>query len=122
MSHEQYGRLNIKEPIHLVRRDRIAVVFRVAGALLGFGVIAFAFATSSWNNPWVVVLFCVVVVGGALAYYLLTSIVRCPSCSARVSNFRIGALGAERKEFACGHCGAKSWLKEGFYWQREFSA
>jgi len=112
----------LKAPLHLARRDRIALGFRLAGALLGFGVIIYGFATSSWNSPMVLGLFGFVAIGGALSYYLLTSIVRCPTCAEKVTNFRIGPVDARRKLFSCAHCGTNSWLREGFYWQSEFSA
>jgi len=106
---------------HLAERDRLAFRFRLVGAAAGFIVIIAAFATSSWRNPWVIGLVCLVVVGGALAYHLLTSIVRCPSCQATVSNHRIAAEEAGRKNFLCKRCGASAWLAEGFYWQNEIS-
>lgn len=68
---------------------------------------------------WFLVAFVFVVVGGALSYHLLTSMVRCPSCRDRVYNFRIGEAEAKRKIFSCRRCGAKAWLAEGFYWQSD---
>ncbi len=113
--------VDIKEPIHLVRRDRIALGLRLAGALLGFIVLVFGFTTSSWSSLQFVGIFSIVLVGGALPYYLLTSIVQCPSCSSSVANFRIGSDDTKRKVFTCARCGTRSWLSEGFYWQSEFS-
>lgn len=107
--------------VHLERRDRHAFWFRVAGVAIGAAVIFAAFATSSWDNPWVVVGFILVTVGGAVAYYLLTSIVRCPSCSARLANFRIASDDERQKTFACGRCGSAAYLREGFYWQSDVS-
>jgi len=109
-------------PVHLTKRDRIALGLRLVGTLLGFSVIVFGFATSSWNSPLVVGLFSFVTVGGGLSYYLLTSIIRCSACSEKVTNFRIGPAEAKRKVFSCARCGTNSWLREGFYWQSEFSA
>lgn len=113
--------MSTKEPIHLAKRDRIALILRLSGAALGLIVVIAAFATSSWSSPWVIGLFSFVIVGGALSYYLLTSIVRCPSCSGTVSNFGIASAGAKRKLFSCVRCGASAWLAEGFYWQREIA-
>lgn len=110
----------MREPMHLTNRDRVAVAFRILGALSGGALVLFAFATSNWNSPWMIAMFVLIVVGGALAYHLLTSLVRCPSCSHAVANFRIGQVGETRKEFVCRHCGATAWLKEGFYWQSDF--
>ena len=106
---------------HLDRRDRLARRHRVIGAAAGFLLIGIAFATSSWNSPWFMILFGIYIVGGVLSYYLLTSIVQCPSCHGRVSNFRIASAEADRKIFACRNCGSTSWLAEGFYWQSETS-
>jgi hypothetical protein len=103
--------------IHLSSRDRWARALRIIGAIAGFALIAFGFATSTWNSARVVVPFGIVAVGGALAYHLLTSIVRCPTCRHRLVNLRIGADDAKRKHFPCRRCGATAWLTEGFYWQ-----
>ncbi len=101
---------------HLTRRDRVALVFRVVGAILGFILVIWAFATSRWSSRWVVGAFVFITVGGAIAYHLLTSIVRCPSCAGMVSNFRIVSADDKRKSFSCRRCGTHSWLAEGFYW------
>lgn len=106
---------------HLSERDRVALAFRIVGAIVGLAAIVLAFATSSWNNVWMLILLAVVVVGGALIYHLLTSMVRCPSCRSRVSNFRIGTVEAKQKNFLCRRCGAEAWLAEGFYWQRDIN-
>lgn len=106
--------------IHLRQRDRRALEYRVAGAVAGLVLIIAGFATSSWDNGWMLALFGLVTVGGALSYHLLTSVVRCPTCSSRVINFRIAADDANRKRFSCGRCGTSAYLTEGFYWQREF--
>lgn len=113
--------MNSGEPTHLHGRDRIAFRFRVAGALGGLAFVAWAFATSGWTSAWVVTLFGVVTIGGAAAYHVLTSVVRCPACSSRLSNWRISSADADRKQFACDSCGARAWLREGFYWQRDWS-
>jgi hypothetical protein len=110
-----------QEPTHLVRRDRFALVFRVAGSMLGLVLMVIAIASPDWNSRWVIALFVLVAVGGALAYHLLTSLVRCPGCNGRVSNLRIAAEDARRKLFLCRRCGTAAWLREGFYWQRDFS-
>lgn len=109
------------ESTHLSSRDRLALAFRIAGALAGFTILALAFATSSWDNGWILGLFAVVVIGGAVSYHLLTSVVRCPSCRSKVFNFGIGPEEAKRKTFSCRRCGATSWLAEGFYWQRDIN-
>jgi hypothetical protein len=106
---------------HLSRRDKFALAFRIAGAVAGFAIIAVAFATSSWNSLWVLILFPLVVIGGGVSYYLLTSIVRCPACQNRMMNFRIGPIEAKRREFSCRSCGATAWLSEGFYWQDDIN-
>ena len=113
--------MTASESTHLLRRDRLALTFRIAGALAGLATIALAFATSSWNSPWVLTLIVIVVIGGAVSYHLLTSVVRCPSCRSRVFNFRIGQAEAKRKSFSCRRCGATAWLAEGFYWQSEIN-
>lgn len=107
--------------VHLRSRDRLVLRFRVVGAVVGLLVVAAVFATSSWENPWGVASFVLVTVGGALAYHLLTSVVRCPTCASRVANWRISSADATRKLFACRQCGTVAWLAEGFYWQSEIS-
>lgn len=107
--------------MHLSKRDRIALAFRIVGALAGLAIILFAFATSSWNSGPILVLIAVVIIGGAVSYHLLTSMVRCPTCRNGMFNVRIGQVEAKRKIFSCRHCGAKAWLAEGFYWQREIN-
>ncbi len=107
--------------MHLLRRDRVALAFRIVGALAGLAIILFAFVTSSWNSGWVLVLIAVVVIGGAVSYHLLTSMVRCPKCRNGMFNFRIGQVDAKQKIFSCRRCGATAWLAEGFYWQREIN-
>lgn len=111
--------MNSGASTHLTKRDRVALAFRIIGALVGFAVITWAFATSSWNKEWVLLLVVVLVIGGAVFYHLMTSMVRCPSCRNGVFNFRIGAVEARQKNFLCPRCGAKAWLAEGFYWQRD---
>lgn len=106
--------------IHLKKRDRRVFIYRVVGAIGGLVFIFAGFATSSWDNGWMQALFVLVTVGGALAYHLLTSVVRCPTCSSRVMNFRISADDADKKLFSCRRCGTSAYLTEGFYWQREF--
>jgi hypothetical protein len=101
--------------VHLRSRDRFALAFRVAGAIGGLLIIVAAFATSSWGNGWVVALFVLVTVGGAIAYHVLTSVVRCAACACRVFNWRISSEDAKRKLFSCGRCGTSAWLVEGFY-------
>ena len=113
--------MDAKAAVHLFRRDRCALAFRIVGTLAGFAVIGFAFATSSWNDRWVLVLFACVAGGGAGAYHLLTSIVPCPTCGEQMFNFGIGPAGSKRKHFQCRRCGARAWLAEGFYWQSDFS-
>jgi hypothetical protein len=107
------------EPIHLARRDRFALVSRIAGTLIGFVIIILASAFSGWSNGWVIGFFVFVIVGGALWYHLLTSIVRCPGCTRRLFNLRISSEDSKRKLFVCNQCGTTAWLREGFYWQRE---
>jgi hypothetical protein len=109
------------EPIHLTRHDRLAIAFRIAGTLGGMTVIVATFVTSSWSNGIMIALFCLVTVGGALAYHVLTSLARCPKCRSVTSNFRIGADDEKRKVFTCPHCGTSAYLAEGFYWQCDFS-
>lgn len=107
------------ESIHLTKRDRRALVYRIAGAVCGLALLVVGFVTSSWDNGWMIALFVLVTVGGALSYHLLTSVVRCPTCSSRVVNFRISAHDVKRKFFLCSHCGTSAYLTEGFYWQEE---
>jgi DNA-directed RNA polymerase subunit RPC12/RpoP len=113
--------LNAEEATHLSTQDRLALALRITSAVIGFSVIAGAAATSSWNNRWVLALLAIIVLGGAVVYYLLTSVVRCPSCRHRVLNLGIGPVDAKRKLFSCRRCGAKAWLREGFYWQGEIN-
>ena len=94
---------------------------RIVGAVTGLAIFAFAFATSRWDSTWVLALIAVVVIGGGVAYHLLTSMVRCPSCGNGVFNFRIGQVGEKKKTFSCRQCGATAWLAEGFYWQRDIN-
>ena len=107
--------------VHLAKRDRHAFWFRVVGTVLGAGVIVAGFVNSSWNNPWVIAAFVLVTGGGAVAYHLLTSIVRCPSCSTRLTNFSIASDDEGQKSFSCGPCGTAAYLREGFYWQSDFA-
>ncbi|MEX2125398.1 MAG: hypothetical protein WD795_16005 [Woeseia sp.] len=102
-------------------RDRFTLIFRVAGAISGLLIIVAAFATSSWGNGWVVAVFVLITVGGAISYHVLTSVVRCPACAGRVFNWRISSERAKSKLFSCRKCGTLAWLAEGFYWQREIS-
>jgi hypothetical protein len=113
--------MNATGPTHLSTRDRAAFALRIAGAVTGFAVIAAAAATSSWDDRRVLLLLAFIIVGGAMAYHLLTSIVRCPACRRRVYNFGIGPVDAKRKLFPCGDCGTTAWISEGFYWQRDFN-
>jgi hypothetical protein len=113
--------LNPADTIHLKLQDRLAFAFRVAGTLAGMTLIIAIFATSGWNNGIMIWLFCLIVVGGALAYHLLTSLARCPGCRNATSNFRIGADQEKRKVFTCTRCGTSAYLVEGFYWQSDFS-
>ena len=117
----QASAVNAEEPVHLLKRDRWALAFRIVGTLAGFAVIGLAFATSSWNDRWILVFFACVTAGGAGVYHLLTSIVPCPKCGENLFNFGIGPAGSRRKLFQCRRCGAKAWLAEGFYWQSDFS-
>ncbi len=104
---------------HLAAQDRAAFILRIAGAVTGFAVIAVTAATSSWGNRWVLAVLLITIIGGAVAYYLLTSIAQCPSCRNRMHNFEIGSVDAKRKLFSCSCCGAMAWIAEGFYWQRD---
>ena len=113
--------MDLDEPTHLAVRDRIAFWFRVAGALGGLALIAWAFASSNWGSTWVMTLFVVITIGGAVSYHVLTSLVRCPTCASRVVNLRISSAEANQKHFLCGKCGASAYLQEGFYWQRDWS-
>ena len=103
--------------MHLTTRDRFTFVFRVVGAISGLLITGAMFATSSWGNAWVIALFVLVTVGGAIAYHVLTSVVRCPACDSRMFNWRIPSEDATRKLFSCDKCGTRAWLAEGFYWQ-----
>jgi hypothetical protein len=107
--------------VHLEARDRFVFVFRVVGAIGGLLLIAAVFATSSWENGWVIPLFVLVTVGGGIAYHVLTSVVRCPACGSRVFNWGISSEDAKRKLFSCRRCGTVAWLAEGFYWQDDVS-
>ena len=102
-----------EESTHLSNRDRAALAFRITGAVAGLAIGVLAFAKSSWDSGWVVVLFAFVAVGGAVSYHVLTSAVRCPSCGNGLFNFRIGSEDAKRKIFSCRRCGATAWLAEG---------
>jgi hypothetical protein len=107
-------------PIRLERRDRFALAYRVAATILGFGLLAWAAATSSWGS-WTIALFVLVVVGGAVSYHVLTSVTRCPSCQARMINLAIASPETRRKLFHCSRCGTIAYLTEGFFWQSDFS-
>jgi len=113
--------MDLDEAIHLKARDRIAFWFRVAGAIGGLAFIAWAFASSSWGSTWVIAMIGLIIVGGAVKYHLLTSIVRCPTCASRVVNLRISSPDVSKKLFLCGKCGSSAYLTEGLYWQREWS-
>jgi hypothetical protein len=104
------------EPIRLKQRDRIAFAYRVAGTILGFALLAWSTATSSWGR-WTIALFVLVIVGGAISYHVLTSVTRCPSCNARMINLAITSPETRRKVFHCSHCRAIAYLTEGFFWQ-----
>ena len=107
--------------VRLKHRDRLAFVFRLIGAIVGLALVAWAFATSAWAQGWTVALTLLLVVGGAFADHLLTSIARCPNCRSRVVNLSIGPADAPRKLFPCTNCGGMAYLTEGFYWQRDVS-
>ena len=109
------------EPIHLKERDRFAFAYRVAGAVAGLTLVAAVFATSSWDNGWVIALFGLITAGGAVSYHLLTSLAACPKCGVGMSNFQISSAYAKRKLFICSNCGTKAYLTEGFYWQRDIA-
>ena len=109
--------MDADEPLHLTRRDRGVLAYRLVGAGCGLTLVVVAFATSSWENGWMIALFGLVTVGGAISYHLLTSVVHCPTCTARVTNFRISADDANRKLFLCRACGTSVYLTEGFYWR-----
>jgi hypothetical protein len=113
--------VNSNELTRLIKRDRFALIFRIAGAVFGAALIIWAFATSAWDSRWVIGLLVLVTVGGAISYHVLTSIVRCPGCDAIVCNFRVSSEDARRKEFPCRACGRCAYLTEAFYWQRDFS-
>jgi predicted RNA-binding Zn-ribbon protein involved in translation (DUF1610 family) len=106
---------------HLSVRDRLAFRFRVAGTLGGLAFIAWAFARSNWESTWVYVVCGVVTVGGAVAYHVLTSFVRCPTCANHMVNLRISSAKTTTKRFLCGQCGTSAYLHEGFYWQRDWA-
>lgn len=107
--------------IRLSRRDRIAFIYRVTGAGSGFALMAWAFATSSWSSPWTLAPLALIVIGGGAWYHVLTSVVSCPTCTSRITNFRISEPEGKRKLFLCRHCGAVAYLTEGFYWQEDFA-
>lgn len=109
------------EGVRLASRDRAAFGFRVVGALGGLLYVAWMLATSSWNSAWAVAVFCLVTVGGTVAYHLLTSVVSCPACFRRMVNLRILSADANGKSFTCRHCGTNAYMTEGFYWQRDIS-
>lgn len=113
--------MDLDEPKHLRVRDRIAFWFRVTGAFCGLAFIAWVFASSNWGKAWVITLFAVITIGGAAAYHVLTSFVRCPTCASDVVNLRISSAEANKKHFLCGKCGTSAYLQEGFYWQRDWS-
>jgi predicted RNA-binding Zn-ribbon protein involved in translation (DUF1610 family) len=113
--------VNSPDATHLWKRDRAALVLRLFGALAGLSTIAWAFTTSSMGSAWVVTLILAVVVGGAVAYHLLTSLVRCPKCGTALVNLQISGSDAHRKLFRCNKCGSTAYLHEGFYWQRDTS-
>ena len=106
-------------PVRLERRDRVALTHRLTGVAFGFSLAAWSFATSSWSSGWTIAGFALVAIGGPLSYHVLTSVVTCPRCAFRVTNFRIPAVDARRKLFPCERCGAVSYLNEGFYWERD---
>lgn len=113
--------MHANEPIHLQQRDRIAVVYRICGALAGLVLMAVAFAMEGWDTPGLIPLFVLVTGGGAISYHVLTSVVACPRCGARMVNFRVPSPDSTRKLFVCRHCAASAYLKEGYYWQSDFS-
>ena len=106
-------------PIRLTQRDRLALGYRVGSAILGFALLAWAAATSSWG-PWTIALLVLVTVGGGISYHVLTSVARCPRCSSRVINLSITSAETRRKEFHCSRCGTIAYLTEGFFWQSDF--
>jgi hypothetical protein len=110
----------VSEPIRLDRRDRFAFAFRIGSALSGLALLVASLAAPSWRSIWIA-LFLAIAAGGGVAYHVLTSVVRCPGCRARVVDLGIGAEDAGRKTFHCGACGTVSFLTEGFFWQRDFS-
>jgi hypothetical protein len=75
-------------PIRLKQRDRFALAYRVGGMILGLALLAWSIATSS-SGPWTIALFVLVTVGGAISYHVLTSVIRCPGCNARMINISI---------------------------------
>ena len=111
---------NATEPIRLERQDRLVFAYRIAGAISGLFLVFWSLASSSWKRPEVQVSLFLVIVGGALLYHLLTSLVRCARCRAFTTNFAIGRKGP-RKLFHCVRCGSVVYLTEGFFWQSDSS-
>jgi hypothetical protein len=107
------------EPVRLKERDRFVLAYRVAGTILGFGLMAWAAATSSWGR-WTIALLVLVIVGGGVFYHVLTSFTRCPRCNARMVNLAITSPETRRKLFRCSQCSSTAYLTEGFYWQDDF--
>ena len=110
-----------RSAVRLTDRDRVAFAFRLVGAGSGLILIAWTLMSTAWPRAWAIAVLFGVVVGGAVAYHVLTSVVRCPTCRSRVVNFRIGPVAATRKLFRCAKCGGTAYLTEGFYWQRDWS-
>jgi hypothetical protein len=108
------------DPIRLKQRDHVALAYRVVGALLGFALLSWATATSSWGT-WTIALFVLVTVGGAISYHILTAVTRCPGCNTRMINLAITSPETRRKLFRCSHCRTSAFLTEGFFWQSDFS-
>ena len=108
-------------PVHLTRRDRFALAFRLVGVIVSLALVIAIAATWGWSSAATLVLVALVIGAGALLYHLLTSIVRCPACAGRIYNLRIASDHAKRKLFHCMRCGAVAWLREGFYWQSDVS-
>jgi predicted Zn finger-like uncharacterized protein len=108
-------------PIRLERRDRFAVVYRVCVTILGAALLAWSILTSV-GTGWTIAIFMVVVVGGAIAYHVLTSVTSCPSCDTRMINLAItnSETRPKQKTFRCSRCGTTSYLTEGFFWQADF--
>ena len=109
------------EPVPLRRRDRLAFAWRMGGTALGVAALAWFFFSEGWRHGEAFALVAAVIVGGALVYHLLTSVVRCPSCEATVVNLAIADSDVKRKLFHCSRCGANASLTEGFYWQQDVS-